>query len=99
MRLAILGLAGAVFVAVGVAGAQERPAPARPLPDLKQASGASRVAAVTHCRGRFEVTLADGARALVPAGRVGDRAIVVVASVDDLTHTLRRAAECREGVQ
>ena len=93
------------------------------LPDLRHAGPAQRVAAVTHCRGRFEVTLADGARralleydlsfkidssdrgptggapALIPVGRVGDRAIVVVASVDELGRTLRRAPDCPEGVK
>jgi hypothetical protein len=40
-----------------------------------------------------------GAPALIAAGRVGDRGIAVFASADELTRGIRRAPDCREGVQ
>ena len=116
-------LAPALIIAfVGVAGAQERPAP-RPTPDLKQAPAGQRISAIQYCRGRYDVVLdggerrafreydlsfkidtsdhgpARGAAALVPAGRVGDRAIVVFASVEELTRGVRQRPDCSQGVQ
>ena len=84
----VLGAALIVTV-VGVAGAQERPAP-RPTPDLKQASAGHRITGIQYCRGRYDV---------VTAGRVGDRAIAVFASVEELTRGVRQTPDCPQGVQ
>jgi len=114
--------AALIVVFVGVAGAQERPAP-RPTPDLKQAPPGQRISGIQYCRGRYDVVLdggerrafreydlsfkidtsehgpARGAPALVPAGRVGDRAVAVFAAVEGPTRGVRQTPECPQGVQ
>lgn len=80
----------------------------RPVPDLKQIPPGQQVVAVAFCRGGYEVSLAalafktdssangptSSKPALVPTGRVGDRAFVVFADVTELRRTLK--AECQD---
>lgn len=114
MRIALLG--AGLLVGVGVAAAPSAPAlgqQARPVPDLKTLATSQRVTAVTHCRGQYDVALADGsvrvfkeydlsfktdsgpngpspaAPAFVPTGRIGDRALVVLAETGELRRLVR----------